>query len=514
MDKRKGIQNVAVSLFFKILLTGAAIFERRLLIEYAGNDVNGLNSLFTSIIGFLSVAELGIGGAITFCMYKPIVEGELNTVTALYQLFKKLYFCVGILIAVAGLALTPFLNVFAKGYETINENIYVTFILMLISVVLTYTYSAKTSLLNAHKCEYITTTINSTGMIVQYILQIFVLIKTRSFTNYLICRIVAVLFQWIITEIVAKKRYDGICEAKPCPLDQETKHEVTRSIKAAFMHKIGTVLVNSADGIIISTLIGVAILGKYSNYTVIVTAMFGIITLFFTPLTSVIGHCCVSEDKEKIVKYFEVFYSFNLCIGLIFFMGYYSIIDDLVVLCFGEGLVLERTVPFIVSVNYFVQFMRKSTILFRDATGTFYYDRYKPIFEGALNIVLSIVLAHTMGIVGVIVATIITNLLICHVVEPLVLYKHKFFKSPIKHYVKRYASLLSFPFIILLQDAIMISTKNHLINLIVNGVRSVLFSLILCAILLIQNKDMRGLVISQFRGPNKTRQIANDEVKY
>lgn len=491
MDKRKGIQNVAVSLFFKILLTGAAILERRLLIEYTGNDVNGLNSLFASIIGCLSVAELGIGGAITFCMYKPIVEGKSSTVAALYQLFKKLYFCVGILIAIAGIALTPFLNVFANDYEAINENMCITFILMLISVVLTYTYSAKTSLLNAHKYEYITTTINSTGMIVQYTLQIVVLMKTHSFTYYLVCRIIAVLFQWVVTDFVAKKRYDVICKAKRCPLDQETKQEVTRSIKAAFMHKIGTVLVNSADSIIISTLIGVAILGKYSNYTVIVTAMFGIITLFFTPLTSVVGHCCVSEDKEKIAKYFENFYSVNLCVGLIFFMGYYSIIDDLIVVCFGEGLVLERSIPFIITVNYFVQFMRKSTILFRDATGTFYYDRYKPIFEGVLNVALSVVLAHTMGIVGVIVATIITNLLICHVVEPLVLYKHKFFKSPIKHYVKRYMSLLSFPIIILLQDAIMISTENHLKNMIVNGALSVLLSLTLCAILVIKNKDMR-----------------------
>ena len=92
LDKKKGLLNVFISVSFRIILLFAAIFVRRYLIKYVGNEVNGINSLYLSIIGFLSVAELGIGNAITFCMYRPIVEKEWDKVSALYQLLKKLYY--------------------------------------------------------------------------------------------------------------------------------------------------------------------------------------------------------------------------------------------------------------------------------------------------------------------------------------------------------------------------------------------------------------------------------------
>ena len=92
MDKKKGLINVIVSIAFRIALLIVNILVRRCLIKYIGNEINGLNSLYISILDFLSVAELGVGSAITFCMYKPIVEGDNEKVSALYRLFTKLYF--------------------------------------------------------------------------------------------------------------------------------------------------------------------------------------------------------------------------------------------------------------------------------------------------------------------------------------------------------------------------------------------------------------------------------------
>ena len=102
MDKRRGILNVSVSIFSRIVLLASALVVRRLLIRYIGNDVNGLNSLYASIIGMLTVAELGVGSAIVFSMYRPIVAGEKEKVAALYLLYKKLYRIIGAVIFSAG----------------------------------------------------------------------------------------------------------------------------------------------------------------------------------------------------------------------------------------------------------------------------------------------------------------------------------------------------------------------------------------------------------------------------
>lgn len=467
MDKRRSLLNVSVSIFFKILLLFLALLTRRFLIRFLGNEVNGINSLYTSIIGFLSVAELGIGTAITFCMYEPIAKNEIPKVAALYRLFVKIYTIIGIIILVLGLCLLPAIPYLAKDY-TIDSNIYITFAIMLLSVVLSYMYSAKTSLINAYKNNYISTIILSIATVIQQVLQILVLFIFQSFELYLFCMVISVLIQWILTEIYVRKQYKEIIFLKE-KLDSNTAQKVVRSTKAMFAHKLGSLLVNTADSIIISYFLGVVLLGKYSNYTTIMVSMTSVLSLFFTSLTSIIGHFCVTENIEQVHKYFNIFFSLNFIIGCIFFLGYYAVIDDVVQICFGDNLSLTKDISFVITLNYFIQFMRQVVLVFRDATGTFYNDRFKPVLEGIVNIILSILLVNFIGIVGVIVATIITNLLICHIIEPFVLYKYALLDSPKKYYIKLYFFILVFVVLLVLDNYILCNLQNSWMDILVNG---------------------------------------------
>lgn len=494
MDKKKAALNVGVSILFNLLVLVTNILTRRLLIQYLGEKFLGLNDLYLSIISVLSVAELGIGAAISFSMYKPIVEGDSAKVAALYRLFTKMYLVVGAIILAGGCAVMPALPYLAKGYDTAGENLYLTFGLMVISVVLSYVYSAKTSLINAYKNNYITTTIDSCGTIFMRCLQIGVTVLLKSFVAYLCCRIITVVLQWIVTEVISRVKYGKVIKIKS-KLDSETKTEVTKNVKAMFMHKIGNVLVKSADSLIISAFIGVAILGKYSNYTTIMTSMVSFISLAFNPLTSVLGHMCAEEGNVNAIRYFRFFYTLNFILGVIFFLGYYAVIDNVIYMLLGSNLELSRAVAFVISFNSFVQFMRKAVLLFRDATGTFYYDRWKPLAEGLCNIVLSIVFVlvfpDELKVVGVIVATIITNLLICHIIEPYVLYKH-FFKARVgKYYIRNFISILVFAAVLYLTNYCMVDVGSHLVQFILNGFIAVGIGLVVCAVAVLTNRDFR-----------------------
>lgn len=481
MDKRKSILNVSVSITFKLITMLMVIAVRRTLIRFCGNEVNGLNALYLSIVGFLSVAELGVGSAITFCMYQPIVAGDHNKVSALYHLFRRLYLIIGGVILLSGLAITPFIHVFAKDYAAPDVDLYLTFVLMLLSVVLTYLFASKTALINAYKNNYITSAIQSSGLVLQYVLQIVVVYMTHSFVLYLICRIAAVLVQWTLTELAAGRRYQQILTNKQ-QMDQETKREVIVSIKAMFMHQIGNVLVNSVDSVVISFFVGVIALGEYSNYITILSAMNGVIVLVFSSLTSVVGHLYAEADRETSRRHCEALHFLNFVIGTVFFIGYYAIIDHLIAILFFEYLVVDKSVSFVITLNGFVQFMRHSVLVFRNATGTFYYDRWKPLFEGVTNLILSIVLVKQMGVTGVIAATILTNLLICHAVEPYVLYKHAFSASPEAYYKVNYGMILLFTLALFWMNAVLRQTDSQWTALLVNGFMSVGVSAAVCII--------------------------------
>lgn len=483
---------------FRLATMVMSILVRRALIRVCGNDVNGLNSLYLSIIGFLAVAELGVGSAITFCMYRPIVEGDEQKVGALYHLFRRLYRIIGGVILLAGLALTPFIHHFARDYSQLDVNLYSTFLLMLLSVVITYLFGAEISLINAYKNNYITTTINSGGQLLQQVLQILVLSVTGSFHSYLMCRIVAALVQWIATRLITRKQY-ALVLANRARIDAGTKQELTRNIRAMFMHKIGGLLVNTVDSVVIAGFVGVVALGGYTNYTVIQSSMDGLIRLVFGSLTSVLGHLYVEKSRDTVRKYYEAFHLLNFALGAVFYLGYYAVADSLVAMLFGAELIGAKTISKMVALNGFVQFMRCGTLVFRDATGSFYYDRWKPLFEGMTNLVLSVILVNRIGVTGVIVATIITNLLICHIVEPYVLYKHALEASPVKHYLRNYAMISLFFLGMLAVDRLTVTADTYFMEFLRNGILSVAVSLALCAGVMILNVRLSRTLLDVLR---------------
>ncbi len=442
MDGRKSKLNVSISIVSRIILLAAAFLVRRLVIRFLGNDINGLNSLYTSIIGVLSIAELGVGGAIIFSMYSPIVAGDKQKVAALYGLYKKLYRIIGAVILGAGLLVMPFLPRLIGDYDALKVNVYLTFFLTLVSVVLSYLYSAKTSLIQAYKDNYITTGILTVSRLVRNALQIDAILIWKSDIIFVICQILDTLLVWALTEAVVRRRHGDIIRMRE-KVDAETKTEVSRNVKAMFMHQIGSVMVSTVDSLIISGYTGVSVLGRYANYTSISDMISGTIILFFSPLHSVVGHFCVSENQEKRREYFYHFYFLNYILGIICYLGFFSIADSLVLFLYGPGLEMSRSVVFIIALNSFTQYMRRSILLFRDASGSFYYDRWKAVAEGAVNILLSLLLVNILPassrVAGVILATIITTLLICDTVEPFVIFRHVFGKSPKKFWLRNYA---------------------------------------------------------------------------
>jgi O-antigen/teichoic acid export membrane protein len=255
-----------------------------------------------------------------------------------------------------------------------------------------------------------------------------------------------------------------------------------------FMHKIGSLLVNTVDSVVIAAFVGVVALGSYSNYSTIEVSMSAIVKLVFTSLASVLGHLYVSNSKKTVQKYCEAFQLLNFGLGVVFFLGYYAVADHVVALLFAEELVAAKTVSAVVTLNGFVQFMRCGILVFRDATGTFYYDRWKPLAEGVINLVLSVILIRYIGVVGVITATVLTSMAICHVVEPYVLYRHAFFTSPVRFYLQDYGMILAFAAALALYDRCSRSGYGHWGNLLINGTISVSVSVLFCMLAMFLNR--------------------------
>lgn len=490
-NKKKALLNTTISIGASMIFLIAAVIARRFFIANLGNEANGLYQLFISISGMLSIVELGIGTSIIFCMYEPIAKGDRLKLSALYYFFKKSYLLIGGLILVVGCLIMPFLPMLAGKYDY-ECNIYYCYFIALLSTAVPYTFSFKQHLINAHKDGYISSLINGAGQLVQYVLQIAVLIIFKSFPLYLWAKVIGVAIECVITQFAAKK-YGHIIGTK-AKLDPETKADVNKKIRAMFMHKIGNTVISTSDSIMISLFVGIATLGFYSNYLSFSSAMFNLLILFISPMTAILGHVHVQKGVRETARYLEFFHTLNFLIGFLFYLGYYAVIDNCINMFYGGGLLLPRLAVKLMVISLFVRYIKQAIGTIRDATGAFYYDRWKPVAECSLNIGLNVLFGHFWGIGGIFLATILSTVLVSDFIEPLVLHKFVLKKSPLLYYVKHALFITAFIVCIFCFDyfcAFRLGTE--VAEFFARGFIAVGISAAVCLIVFLADKNFRSL---------------------
>jgi len=410
---------------------------RTALIYLMGAEYIGLNGLFTNIFSFLNLAELGIGSAIVFSMYKPIADGDTEKVKSLQALYKKFYSIISLIVVALGIMILPFINFFIDGEVTVDINIYLLYILYLINTLVGYFSAHKRSLLFAHQRNDVENKVRSICIFGMTIIQILVLFIFRDYYIYFIVNIIFTILECILIHLYANNLYPEI-NGKSNPLDDKTKKEITKNITALSMHKIGGVIVFSTDNIIISTLLGITILGAYSNYYLIITSLISMFALFINALTGSVGNLIASKDTEYAYKkykqinlLFSLLSAFTTICLIVLFQPFINVWTG------GGVYLLDYSTVILICISYYVNRMRSGTSIFKDGAGIFWQNRLSPIFEAIINLIISIGLGMHLGINGVVIGTIVSTLIAPFWVEPKVLYKH-YFKRSVWEYFRRY----------------------------------------------------------------------------
>lgn len=409
---------------------------RTVFIKLLSEEYLGLNGLFSNIFNFLNLAELGIGTAIVYSMYKPIADNDVEKIKALQNYYKKFYLIISCIVAGVGLIITPFIPYLMNGGTTVEINIYILYLMYLVNTLLGYYSAHKRSLLFAYQRNDVENKIKTICIATMTILQILTLIVFKNYYVYFIITIIFTFMEGLIVNIVAKKMYPEI-EGKSEPLDSITKKEITKNVSALSMHKIGGLVVFSTDNILISSLFGVAVLGVYSNYNLIITSLGSVFGVLINALTASIGNLICSQSTE---------YNYNRYkqINIIFF--YLCSFCTVCLVCLfqpfmlfwtkKESLMLEWSTVILIILSFYFTRMREGVGAYKSAAGLYWQDRWKPVAEALINFVVSIVLGLLIGINGIFIGTIVSTLLAPFWVEPKVLYKYYFDKSPKNYFIK------------------------------------------------------------------------------
>ena len=409
-----------------------ALFNRYLAVEYLG-----LNGLFKNVLNLLSLAELGIGHAIVFSMYKPIADNDTEKVKSLLQLYKRFYLIIASVITAVGLALIPALPYIIKDAPDIDINLSVVYVIYLAQTVVGYFFAYRRALVFAYQRNDVESKVAFAAQVALAAAQILIIVFWKNYYAYVTALVVCNLLDALVVFLLSYKLFPEI-RGKAKPLDVEDRRLISRNTRAMFLHKIGSAIVYSTDSIIISAFISAKVLGIYSNYTLVTAAFASVITLTSTAVRGSIGNLIATADKEKVLRIFKALTLALLWFTGFLFIGMFCCFKDFIVLFTGsEEKVLEVFPTALICTSFYFTHTRGIVNTFKECAGLFRNDRFKPLIESALNLGLDIAFVYWIGLPGVILATIISTVTVPLWVEPYVLYKN-YFKKSVWRYFARY----------------------------------------------------------------------------
>lgn len=418
------IRNITFGLITQVIILLLNFISRTIFIKILGNEYLGINGLFSNILMILSLAELGIGNAIIYSMYKPLASNDKIKITAIMNLYKKIYNIIAVAIFIIGIIIVPLLQYIVNSDIEIDKVI-IYYILYLMNSVVSYLFASRTAILNADQKMYILKIYTLVFTVLQIICQIVCLYLTRSFALYLIIQIIFTFLINVYGVIKVRNMYPYIKGKYKLPKSEI--QEIMSNIKSMFIYRIGGVILNNTDNILISIIVGTAAVGYYSNYYMIINSITTFTNIIFSSITASVGNLNVTTDSKR---QYEVFKIMNFASAIIFGIICICLIilyNDFIFVWIGKEYIIDWGTIIAIVLNFYLIGRAVPVSTFRETLGMFKKTKYVFIITAIINIILSIILGSFWGMFGIILATAIARMMISRWYEPYILYKDYFF---------------------------------------------------------------------------------------
>lgn len=422
--KKYTILNTAYGIVFRfvILITNFAI--RTVFIHYLGIEYTGVSVVFADILTILSFAELGIGSAITYSLYKPIEEKNYRHIACIMRLYKQAYQWIAVSVLIIGVALIPFLDVIIPNHPNITEDLRLIFLLYVLNSAASYLLIYKSSLLIASQLGYLQSIINIIFCIIKAIIQIVCIIFYREFILYLIVEIIFNLFNNIVVSYIANRHFPELYKFSRKKLPREEIKLIFKNIKALSIYRLCGVLTIGLTSMLTSILVSIEMVGYVSNYTLIINQLYTFSLQFFNAATASIGNLAASKDKDRQEEIFNIIFFYASLYFCYTAVVQFCLLNEFVTkIWLNEQYQISPTIIALLCADFYFKGYATIFNTFRNANGLFQQGQFRPVFMILLNIIGAFILYRFWGLAGIFASLVLSRLITQIWYDPLILYK-------------------------------------------------------------------------------------------
>ena len=438
---KKVFTNVKVALLFYSVNLLLQFVSRKVFIDKLGTEILGLNTTANNLLGFLNIAELGVGAAVAVNLYKPIYENDTKAINAIVSLQGWMYRRVAFVVIVGAVIMMCFFPLIFEKADVPMWYTYGSFGVLLLSSLLGYFVNYRQIVLTADQKEYKITMVTQGVRVLKVLFQVLAIFflpygyvwwmgleALFSFvTAYFLDRTIRREYPWLKTEVKngseLRKQYPAV---------------ITKT-KQVFFHKIGGFALTQTTPLIIYGYASLTLVAIYGYYLLITYGLKYLVEAMLNGMTASVGNLVTEGNKSRIKAVYWELTIGRMWIAAVLCCAFYVLVDSFISLWVGADYVLDDSALAMLTINTFL-YLSRTNDAFINAYGLF-QDIWAPIAEATINIGLSILLGHFWGLTGILIGVFVSQLSIVYIWKPIFLY-WKGFKDNFSEYFLRYLKYL------------------------------------------------------------------------
>lgn len=403
MRTEKSLRNISFGLGMQFVNAITGLLTRTVLIKALGVTIAGMGNLFTEVISVLSMAELGIGSAIIFHLYKPLAEGDNDRVCRLMSLYRQTYHVIAGVILALGLALLPLLPYLITKVDISIEYINTIYILFVVQTSTSYLLTYKAAIFEASQDQFWVSLVRGITRIVVCAAGIVVVRLTKDYVFYMLVSIVGTLGSNQAISMLADRKFPYLREKKS--LSKEERKDVLSNVKHMFIGRLSGRITNSTDNILISTMVSTAQVGYYGNYSLLITSVRRIADQIGSATVGSIGNMMMTEDGPTCSRILRrmtlVFYLIGSGCACVMMAA----LNTTVTLWLGADFVMRPGLVFVCVMNFFLIVLRSPVWSSITPSGMFKQTKYVSILGTVTNLIVSVLFTLRWGMIGIFAGT-------------------------------------------------------------------------------------------------------------
>lgn len=430
----KSIQNAKVALGFYFLNLILQFFSRKIFLDYLGSEVLGLNTTAQNLLGFLNLAELGIGAAVSYNLYKPIYENDRQAINDIVSIQGWLYRRVACVVIAGSCILMGFFPwLFDKAHVPLWYT-YATFIALLIGALLSYFVNYKLIVLSADQKEYKITYCTQGVKFLKILLQMAAIMTLpNGYVYWLVLEVLMAIISSVVLNRTLKREYPWLCPAVANGRRLQREYPgILKKTKQVFFHQIGSFVLFQTSPLVIYAYASLTLVTIYGNYMLIVSAVTSLSKALVNGINAGIGNLVAEGNKTKIKSVFWELTTLRMWLASVACFGIYILGHPFITLWVGKEYLMPQSAFIMLLAITFIQISRTNE-MFLNAYGLF-QDIWAPIAEATLNLGFSILLGYYYGLTGILAGVLISLLVVIEVWKPLFLFQ-KGFKESLWNYI-------------------------------------------------------------------------------